>query len=125
METHFQPGTRKDVGRPGLDLWRIIARAIVKQGLDLDYDALLYRANNDLLLRELLGHGDAGFDAVKYTRQRLVDNVQLPVPELILKVIELIVRTGHEVARKKCRLAKQSQAARRLSCKNGLILQVA
>ena len=78
LETHFQPGTRKDVGRPGLDLWRIIVFAIVKQGLDLDYDALLYRANNDLLLRELLGHGDAGFDAVKYTRQRLVDNVQLP-----------------------------------------------
>jgi hypothetical protein len=43
------------VGRPGLDLWRLLVFAIVKQCLDLDYDALLYRANNDLLLRELLG----------------------------------------------------------------------
>ena len=45
LETHFQPGTRRDVGRPGMDLWRVIVFAIVKQCLDLDYDALLYRAN--------------------------------------------------------------------------------
>ena len=56
LEAHFQPGTRRDVGRPGMDLWRVIVFAIVKQCLDLDYDALLYRANNHLLLRELLGH---------------------------------------------------------------------
>ena len=31
--------------RPGMDLWRVIVFAIVKQCLDLDYDALLYRAN--------------------------------------------------------------------------------
>ena len=73
--------------------------AIIKQCLDLDYDALLYRANNHLLLRELLGHGEAAFDAVKYSRQRLVDNVQLLTPELVL--IHLIVRTGHKVAAKK------------------------
>ena len=82
-----------------MDLWRVIVFAIVKQCLDLDYDALLYRANNHLLLRELLGHGEAGFDAVKYSRQRLVDNVQLLTPELVL--IHLIVRTGHKVAGKK------------------------
>ena len=49
LKTHFQPGTRRDVGRPGMDLWRVIVFAIVKQCMDLDYDALLYRANNDLL----------------------------------------------------------------------------
>ncbi len=70
-----------------MDLWRVIVFAIVKQCLDLDYDALLYRANNDLLLRELLGHGDAGFDEVKYSRQRLVDNVQLLTPKLVRKVV--------------------------------------
>ncbi len=75
--------------------------ATIKRCLDLDYDALLYQPNNDLLLRELLGHGDAGFDALKYTRQRLVDNVLLLTPELILRVIELIVRAGHGVAGKK------------------------
>ncbi len=105
LEAHFQPGKRKDVGRPGMDLWRVIVFAIVKQCLDLDYDALLYRANNDLLLRELLGHGDAAFDEVKYSRQRLVDNVQLLTPELVMKVTQLIVQTGHKVA------GKQSGAA--------------
>ena len=94
LEAHFQPGKRKDVGRPGMDLWRVIVFAIVKQCLDLDYDALLYRANNDLLLRELLGHGDAGFDAVKYSRQRLVDNVQLLTPKLVRKVTQLIGADG-------------------------------
>ena len=62
LETRFQAGTRKDVGRPGLDLWRIFVFAIVKQCLDLDYDALEYRANHDSLLRKLLGHGKEGFD---------------------------------------------------------------
>ena len=28
LKTHFQPGTRRDVGRPGLDLWRLIVFAI-------------------------------------------------------------------------------------------------
>ncbi len=67
-----------------MDLWRVIVFAIVKQCLDLDYDALLYRANNHLLLRELLGHGEAAFDAVNHSRQHLVDNVQLLTPELVL-----------------------------------------
>ena len=43
-------------------LWRIFVFAIVKQCLDLDYDALEYRANHDSLLRQLLGHGKEGFD---------------------------------------------------------------
>ena len=30
LEAHFQPGTRRDVGRPGMDLWRVIVFAIVK-----------------------------------------------------------------------------------------------
>ena len=94
LKTHFQPGAHRDVGRPGMGLWRVIVFAIVNQCLDLTYDALLYRANNDLLLRELLGHGEAGYDAQKYSRQRLVDNVQLFTPELILEVIHLIVRKG-------------------------------
>ena len=84
-----------------MDLWRVIVFAIVKQCMDLDYDALLYRATNDLLLRGLLGHGEAGFDALNCSRQRLVDNVQLLTPELIDEVIHLIVRTGNEVTRKK------------------------
>ena len=62
LETYFQAGTRKDVGRPGLDLWRIFVFAIVKQCLDLDYDALEWGANTDSLLRQLLGHGKEGFD---------------------------------------------------------------
>ena len=31
LEAHFQPGTRRDVGRPGMDLWRFIVFAIVKR----------------------------------------------------------------------------------------------
>ena len=62
LETHFQAGTRKDVGRPGLDLWRIFVFAVVKQCLDLDYDALEWRATTDLVLRQLLGHGKEGVD---------------------------------------------------------------
>ena len=101
LKTHFQPGTRKDVGRPGMDLWRVIVFAIVKQCLNLDFDLLLHLANRDSLLRELLGHGNRGFDPAQYSRQRLADNVQLLTPELIKKVNHLTVQAGHEVAGKK------------------------
>ena len=101
LKTHFQPGTRKDVGRPGMDLWRVIVFAIVKQCLNLDFDLLLHHANRDSLLRELLGHGNRGFDPAQYSRQRLADNVQLLTPKLIKKVNHLTVQAGHEVSGKK------------------------
>ena len=101
LERHFQPGTRKDRGRPGMDLWRILVLAVVKQGLNLDYDALLWRANHDRLLRQMLGHGEDGFDPVLYKRQTLKDNVQLITPELLAETNALGVSLGHPVAGKK------------------------
>ena len=100
LKTHFQPGARKDVGRPGMDLWRVIVFAIVKQCLNLDFDLLLHHANRDSLLRKLLGHGNRGFDPAQYSRQRLADNVQLLTPQLIEKVNHLTVQAGHEVSGK-------------------------
>ena len=55
LKTHFQQGTLRDAGRPGMDLWRVIVFAIVKQCLDLDYDAFLYWANNDPFAARALG----------------------------------------------------------------------
>ena len=115
LKTHFQPGTRKDVGRPGMDLWRVIVFAIVKQCLNLDVDLLLHHANRDSLLRQLLGHGNRGFDPAQYSRQRLADNVQLLTPELIDQVNHLTVQAGHEVAGKKCGAALRGRCDSRVA----------
>ena len=39
-EAEVNPRARKDSGRPGMDLWRILVLAILKQGLNCDYDRL-------------------------------------------------------------------------------------
>ena len=35
------PGVDQTVGRPGMELWRILVMAILKQGLGIDFDRLL------------------------------------------------------------------------------------
>ena len=42
------------VGRPGLDLWQVLVPALVKQGLNCDYDRLAELASRHLDVRRML-----------------------------------------------------------------------
>ena len=57
LDAQVNPQARKDTGRPGMDLWRILVLAILKQGLNCDYDRITELANEHGTLRQLLGHG--------------------------------------------------------------------
>src|SRR5680860_628438 len=48
-------GDKKNTGRPGMDLWQIFVLAQYRLGMDLSYDELTYRVNNDYTMRCLLG----------------------------------------------------------------------
>ena len=98
-----RPGVDLKVGRPGMDLWRIFVLAVLKQGLGCDFDRLQELANQHQTVRQMLGHGD-GFrkdQTSDYQLQTLIDNVSLLSPQLLSQIGQVIVQSGHEVARKK------------------------
>ena len=98
-----RPGVDLKVGRPGMDLWRIFVLAVLKQGLGCDFDRLQELANQHQTVRQMLGHGD-GFrkdQTSDYQLQTLIDNVSLLGPQLLSQIGQVIVESGHEVARKK------------------------
>ena len=70
--------------RPGMDLWRVLVLAILKQGLSCDYNRLQELTNRHQTVREMLGHSD-GFYMERtshYQLQTLIDNVSLLRPQL-------------------------------------------
>lgn len=98
LDARVNPGARRDTGRPGMELWRILVLAVLKQGLNCDWDRLTELANEHGTLRQMLGHG---LLAHEYERQTVIDNVGLLSPELLSEIGRLVVESGHEVARKK------------------------
>ena len=103
LEEHVLPGTDRQVGRPGMELWRILVLGVLKQGLGCDFDRLQELANQHATVRSFLGHAEFG-DKSYYEYQTVVDvvdNVCLLTPELLSAVGRLVVESGHAVARKK------------------------
>ena len=70
LEAHIRPGTDRKVGRPGMDLWRILVLGVLKQGLGCDFDRLHDLANHHRTVR---AHGDC----VPRRHARRLNNDQL------------------------------------------------
>ena len=100
LDEHVLPETDREVGRPGMELWRILVLGVLKQGLGCDFDRLHDLANHHETVRAFLGHGDFG-DKTYYEYQTVLDNVSLLTPELLSAVGRLVVESGHAVAQKK------------------------
>ena len=58
LDAHVLPETDREVGRPGMALWRILVLGVLKQGLGCDFDRLHNLANHHETVRAFLGHGD-------------------------------------------------------------------
>ncbi len=99
LEAEVAPAARKDTGRPGMDLWRILALGVPEQGLDCDFDRLEHTASHDGLVRRMMGHSPALGQACE--QQTVIDSVSLLSPELLSKIGKLVVESGHKVAGKK------------------------
>ena len=100
LDEHILPEADRTVGRPGMELWQILVLGVLKQGLGCDFDRLHDLANHHATIRAFLGHGDF-VDKTRYEYQTVVDNVSLLTPELLSAVGQLVVESGHKVARKK------------------------
>ena len=100
LEKEFRPGVDLGVGRPGMELWRVLVMGVLKQGLGCDFDRLHELVNEHKTIREFLGHGIVG-EEEEYDYQTVVDNVSMLRPELLAKIGQMVVEEGHALARKK------------------------
>ena len=98
LESSISPKVSKKTGRPGMHLWKILVFGVIRQACSWDYDKLHHQANNNLMIRELLGHPRSEWsDGEHYELQTLKDNVMLLTPELIDKISEIVVKAGHNL----------------------------
>ena len=99
LEDALASPSNKEVGRPGMELWKIFVLATLKLGLNCDYDRLQELANQHSTLRQMLGHSDWE-DTQTYALQTIIDNVSRLTPAAIAKVNHVLVETGHELVKK-------------------------
>jgi len=90
----------KDKGRPGMEQWRILVLGILRLALNADYDRIHELANQHRTVRQMLGHGFMD-DQKEYQLQRIKDNLQLFTPELLDRINQEVVRSGHILLKKK------------------------
>ena len=100
LETMIAPNVNPHNGRPGMDLWKIFVMGTLRLNLDLDYDRLQEEVNNHHTIRQMLGHGIFDFEE-KYRLQTIKDNVSLLTPEILIKINEVVVKSGHSMIKKK------------------------
>lgn len=108
LERHINSGKKK-TGRPGMDLWCIFVLAQVRLCLDMSYDGLHHHANNNHVMRRLMGVERAfGYERVEFDYQHIYDNVSVLSDELLKELNQAILEFGHGQVFKK----KESTALR-------------
>lgn len=100
-------GGKKATGRKGMGLWELFVMAQVRLGLNIGYDRLHHLANNDRMMRQIMGieisRRDWGeeYKGKHYEYQNIYDNVTLLDDETLMQVNDVIVEAGHGVFKKK------------------------
>jgi transposase, IS5 family len=94
---------KKKTGRKGMDLWHILVLAVVRHGLNTNWDRLESMANYDALVRMVLGVHTTSFGApqMEFTYQSIIDNVGQIDEALLRSINQLVVGAGHELLKKK------------------------
>ena len=98
---------KKATGRSGMGLWELFVMAQVRLGMSIGYDRLHYLANNDQIMRGIMGveigRRDWGeeYKGKHYEYQNIYDNVTLLDDATLREVNDVIVEAGHGVFKKK------------------------
>src|ERR1700738_1249696 len=100
LEKYISPKINKNNGRPGMELWNIFVKGVLRLYLNMDYDRLHHVVNYDQLIRQMLGHGIFD-DTSSYHLQTMKDNVGLLTPELLDEINHVVVKAGHVLLKKK------------------------
>ena len=101
LEAKIMAGKQR-TGRPGMDLWQIFVLSQVRLCQNISYDDLHHIANNDHLIRQIMGvERGFGYERHEFEYQNIVDNVSLLDDETVRELNQVIVEFGHEVFKKK------------------------
>jgi hypothetical protein len=96
---------KKQTGREGMSIWEVIVLSVVRLTLNTNYDRLLWIANSDKHVRQLMGiEGDSfGFssEAKQYGLTALKENIGLLKLETILQINDLVLEVGQGYLKKK------------------------
>jgi IS5 family transposase len=101
LEGKIMAGKQR-TGRPGMDLWQIFVLSQVRLCQNISYDDLHHIANNDHLIRQIMGvERGFGYERHEFDYQNIVDNVALLDDETVRELNQVIVEFGHGVFKKK------------------------
>ena len=94
-EGHGTTAVSANKGRPGMEQWTILVLGTLRLALNADYDRIQELANQHRTLRMMLGLGD--FDDKSYRLQTLRDNLALFTPDILDRINQEIIRSGHQL----------------------------
>ena len=94
-----------EVGRPGMNWWKIFVMGSLRVNLKCDFDRLLELVNNHKTIRQMLGHGFTD-DDLEYRLQTVKDNVQQFTPEILDEINQVVVKAGHKLKKKESLAAR-------------------
>ena len=99
LETMIPSSVSLNNGRPGMELWKILVMGTLRLNLNYDYDRLQEEVNNHHKIRQMLGHSIFDFEEM-YRLQTIKDNVSLLTPDILNKINEVVVKSGHSLVKK-------------------------
>ncbi len=98
---------KKQTGREGMSIWEVIVLSVIRLTLNTNYDRLLWIANSDKYVRQLMGiQGDShGFSSEEkqYSLTALKENIGLLNLEAIEQINALVLEVGYDCLKKKTR----------------------
>ncbi len=104
VEPIVQNGKRQ-TGRQGMAIWEVIVLSVIRLTLNSNYDRLLWIANSDKYVRQLMGiEGDShGFtvEDKQYRLTALKENIGLLKVETLEKINALVLEVGQGYLKKK------------------------
>ena len=93
------PINKHKVGRPGMDLWKILVLGTLRLNCNWDFDKVHEMANNHTKLRQMLGHSKKDFDSF-YVLQTIRDNIALLTPQILDEINQVVIKAGHSIIKK-------------------------
>ena len=98
---------KKQTGREGMSIWEVIVLSVIRLTLNTNYDRLLWIANFDKCVRQLMGieAGSNGFSSIpkQYSLTALKENIGLLKLETIVQINALVLEVGQGYLKKKTR----------------------
>lgn len=96
---------KKQTGREGMTIWEVIVLSVIRMTLKTNYDRLLWIANSDKYVRQLMGieADDYGFSGPSktYSLTALKENIGLLKHQDVEKVNALVIEVGQDYLKKK------------------------